>query len=51
MYVGRLEPNKRVDWLLEVLPRVPEATLRRLFAVVLLVTAAQIAWRTRGKRP
>ena len=30
---------------------VPEATLRRLFAVVLLVTAAQIAWRTRGKRP
>jgi uncharacterized protein len=30
---------------------VPEATLRRLFAVVLLVTASQIAWRTRGKRP
>lgn len=28
VYVGRLEPNKRVDWLLEVLPRVPEATLR-----------------------
>lgn len=30
---------------------VPEATLRRLFAVVLLATAAQIAWRTRRKRP
>ena len=30
---------------------VPEATLRRLFAVVLLVTATQIAWRARGKRP
>jgi uncharacterized membrane protein YfcA len=30
---------------------VPEATLRRLFAVVLLVTATQIAWRSRGKRP
>ena len=30
---------------------VPEATLRRLFAVVLLITATQIAWRTRGKRP
>jgi uncharacterized protein len=30
---------------------VPEATLRRLFAVVLIATAAQIAWRTRRKRP
>jgi uncharacterized protein len=30
---------------------VPEATLRKLFAVVLLGTATQIAWRTRGKRP
>ncbi|MBV8478915.1 MAG: sulfite exporter TauE/SafE family protein [Actinobacteria bacterium] len=29
---------------------VPEALLRRLFAVVLIVTAAQIAWRARGKR-
>ena len=30
---------------------VPEATLRRLFAVFLLVAAGQIAWRARGKRP
>jgi hypothetical protein len=30
---------------------VPEATLRRLFAVVLIATAAQIAWRTKTKRP
>ncbi|MBV8065706.1 MAG: sulfite exporter TauE/SafE family protein [Actinobacteria bacterium] len=29
---------------------VPEALLRKLFAVVLIVTAAQIAWRARGKR-
>ena len=29
---------------------VPEATLRRLFAVLLIVTAAQIAWRTKSKR-
>jgi uncharacterized membrane protein YfcA len=28
---------------------VPEATLRRLFAGVLILTAAQIAWRARGK--
>jgi len=28
---------------------VPEATLRKLFACVLLVTAGQIAWRARGK--
>ncbi len=28
----------------------PESVLRRLFAVLLLVTAAQIAWRTRRKR-
>ncbi len=27
----------------------PESTLRRLFAVLLLVTAAQIAWRTSRK--
>jgi uncharacterized protein len=30
---------------------VPEATLRRLFAVLLIATAAQIAWRTKSKRP
>ncbi len=29
---------------------VPEATLRRLFAVLLIATAAQIAWRTKSKR-
>ena len=29
---------------------VPESTLRRLFAGMLLVTAAQIAWRARAKR-
>lgn len=30
---------------------VPESLLRKLFAVVLLATAAQIAWRARSKRP
>ena len=30
---------------------VPEATLRKLFAVLLIATAAQIAWRTKSKRP
>ncbi|HEY5100323.1 MAG TPA: sulfite exporter TauE/SafE family protein [Gaiellaceae bacterium] len=30
---------------------VPEATLRRLFAVLLIATAAQIAWQTKSKRP
>jgi len=30
---------------------VPETTLRKLFAVVLIATAAQIAWRTFKKRP
>ena len=30
---------------------VPEATLRRLFAVFLIIAAAQIAWRTKAKRP
>jgi hypothetical protein len=30
---------------------VPEVTLRRLFAVLLIATAAQIAWRTKSKRP
>jgi uncharacterized protein len=29
----------------------PEATLRRLFAVLLILTAAQIAWRARHKQP
>jgi uncharacterized membrane protein YfcA len=29
---------------------VPESILRKLFAGVLLLTAAQIAWRARGKR-
>jgi uncharacterized membrane protein YfcA len=29
----------------------PEATLRKLFAVLLLLTAAQIAWRARHKQP
>jgi hypothetical protein len=30
---------------------VPEALLRKLFAVILIATAAQIAWRAREKRP
>lgn len=30
---------------------VPEATLRKLFACVLILTAGQIAWRARKKRP
>jgi uncharacterized protein len=29
---------------------VPEATLRKLFAGMLILTAAQIAWRARAKR-
>ena len=29
----------------------PEATLRKLFAVLVLFTAGQIAWRAREKRP
>jgi uncharacterized membrane protein YfcA len=28
----------------------PESTLRKLFAVLLLFTAAQIAWRARSRR-
>ena len=32
----------------QVAESLPEATLRRLFAVLLLFTAAQIAWRARG---
>jgi uncharacterized protein len=34
----------------QVAESVPEATLRKLFAVLLLATAAQIAWRTSRKR-
>jgi uncharacterized membrane protein YfcA len=34
----------------QVAESLPEATLRRLFAVLLLFTAAQIAWRARGKQ-
>jgi uncharacterized membrane protein YfcA len=29
----------------------PESTLRRLFAVLLIVTAGQIAWRARRQQP
>jgi uncharacterized membrane protein YfcA len=29
----------------------PESTLRRLFAGLMILTAAQIAWRARGKQP
>lgn len=29
----------------------PEHVLRKLFAVLLIATAAQIAWRVRGKQP
>jgi len=29
----------------------PEATLKRLFAVLLILTAGQIAWRARRKQP
>jgi uncharacterized protein len=29
----------------------PEHTLRKLFAVLMIGTAAQIAWRARGKQP
>jgi uncharacterized membrane protein YfcA len=35
----------------QVAENVPEATLRKLFAGVLLATAAQIAWRASKKRP
>ena len=34
----------------KVAESLPEATLRKLFAVFLLVTAAQIGWRARSKR-
>jgi uncharacterized membrane protein YfcA len=29
----------------------PEATLRKLFAVLMLAVAAQIAWRARRQQP
>ena len=29
----------------------PESTLRRLFAVLMLLTAGQIAWRARRRQP
>jgi uncharacterized membrane protein YfcA len=35
----------------QVAEGLPESTLRRLFAVLLLVTAGQIAWRSRSKQP
>lgn len=35
----------------QVAESLPESTLRRLFAVLLLLTAAQIAWRARRSRP
>jgi uncharacterized membrane protein YfcA len=34
----------------QVAESLPESTLRRLFAVLLLATAAQIAWRARRKQ-
>jgi len=35
----------------QVAVSLPEATLRKLFAVLLLLTATQIAWRARRKQP
>ncbi len=35
----------------QVAESIPESTLRRLFAVLILGVAAQIAWRARKKRP
>jgi len=35
----------------EVAESLPEATLRKLFATLMLLTAAQIAWRSRRERP
>ena len=35
----------------QVAENVPEATLRKLFAGLLIIVAAQIAWRAREKRP
>ena len=34
-----------------IVTELPEDTLRRLFAVLLFAVAAQLAWRTRRKRP
>jgi uncharacterized protein len=35
----------------QVAESLPEHVLRKLFAVLLILTAAQIAWRSRGKQP
>ncbi len=35
----------------QVAESLPEHMLRKLFAVLLIVTAVQIAWRARGKQP
>jgi uncharacterized protein len=35
----------------QVAESLPEATLRKLFAVLMLLTAGQIAWRARRKEP
>jgi uncharacterized membrane protein YfcA len=35
----------------QVAVALPESTLRKLFAVLLLVTAGQIAWRSRREQP
>jgi uncharacterized membrane protein YfcA len=35
----------------QVAVSLPEHVLRKLFAVLLILTAAQIAWRARGKQP
>ena len=35
----------------QVAESLPEHVLRKLFAVLMLATAAQIAWRARGKQP
>jgi uncharacterized membrane protein YfcA len=35
----------------QVAVALPEATLRKLFAALLIVTAAQIAWRARRQQP
>jgi uncharacterized protein len=35
----------------QVAESLPEHVLRKLFGVLLILTAAQIAWRARGKQP
>ncbi len=35
----------------QVAESLPEHVLRKLFAVLLILTAAQIAWRARRKQP